>query len=114
MEADSKAFRNPDEIPVKDFFAQFISVFMDKKWLNRNLRIVHRGRRYRIWCSEREFLAYRINGDCGIPPGFPGWPVCMINQNRIIEDAHVQAFESTEPCAYEWLVHLADKAVEIL
>lgn len=114
MGLDSKAFRHPGEISTTDFFKQFVFVFEYRSWLNRDLRIRHRDRRYRILCSEREFLAYRINGDCGIPPGIPGWPVCMINQHRILEDAHMSAFESTEPCAYEWLLHLADGAVEII
>lgn len=113
MAVDGKAFRYPGEIPAKDFFQQFIGVFEAKEWLGTNLRIRHRGRRYRIVCSEREFLAYRINEDCGIAPGIPGWPVCMVNESRILEDAHMTAFESAEPCAYEWLVHLADGAVEI-
>jgi hypothetical protein len=114
VEKGNAAFLHPAEISPKDFFQQFIYVFERKGWLHANLRIRHKGRRYRILCSGTEFLAYRINDNCGITPGIPGWPVCMINHERIIEDAHMSAFESTEPCAYEWLVHLADGAVEII
>jgi len=114
MEAHATPFRYPHEISAEDFLAQFVSVFGERKWLGKSLCVSHRGKRYRIWCSEREFLAYRINNDCGVPPGFPGWPVCMVNTRRVIEDAHIQAFESHEPCAYEWLVHLADGEIEIL
>jgi hypothetical protein len=114
VEGGNTAFLYPAEISPKDFFQQFIDVFERKGWLNVNLRIRHKGRRYRVLCSAKEFLAYRINENCGITPGIPGWPVCMINHERIIEDAHMSAFVSDEPCAYEWLVHLADSKVEII
>jgi hypothetical protein len=114
MKEGNNMFRYPDELSPKDFLQQFIDVFESKGWLNRNLRIRHRSRSYRILCSEKEFLVYRINDNCGIPPGIPGWPVCIINHERIIEDAHMSAFESTELGAYEWLIHLADSAVEII
>ena len=113
MEEGNVAFLNPAEISPKEFFKQFIDVFERKGWLNVNLRIRHKSRRYRILCSGKEFMAYRINDNCFITPGIPGWPVCMINHERIVEDTHM-TFESPEPCAYEWLVHLAGSAVEII
>ena len=112
MEEKKTVFRDPFEISPKDFMQRFIDVFQSKGWLNRSIRIRHRGRRYRILCSEKEFLAYRINDNCGISPGIPGWPVCMINHERIIEEEHMSAFESVEPSAYEWLLHIADGKVE--
>ncbi len=113
MGEGNASFLHPAEISPGDFFQQFIDVFECKGWLNVNLRIRHKGRRYSIFCSREKFMAYRINDNCGIPPGSPGWPVCTINHERILEDTHM-AFESTEPCAYEWLVHLAGGTVEII
>jgi len=114
VEKGNSAFGHPAEISTRDFFKQFIDVFERKGWLNVNLCIRHKGRRYRILCDENEFQAYRINENCGITPGIPGWPVCMNNHENVIEDKHMSKFESDEPSAYEWLVHFADSTVEII
>ena len=46
-------------------------------------------------------------------PGIPGWPVCMIDHERIMGDTHI-TFECTKPCAYDWLAYLAGSAIEII
>jgi hypothetical protein len=114
MEEGKTVFRYPAETSPKDFMQQFVDVFQSKGWLNRNLRIRHCGRKYRIICSEKEFLAYHINENCGISPGIPGWPVCMVNHERIIEDGHMSVFESSEPGSYEWLLYLASGNIEVI
>ncbi len=98
-----KPSQNPaNEKPV-EILEKFIGVFVSKGWLNQPLRIRHRDRRYHISCSENKFFAYRINDNARIPPGFPGWPVCIITSDHMIDDATISAFVSTEPSVHEWL-----------
>ena len=97
-----------------DVLREFVGIFATKGWLNQGLRIMHRDRRYRIFCSESEFFAYRINDHCGVSWGFPGWVVCMITQDRIIEDSSMCAFTSDEPSVHEWLCCITDGDFELI
>jgi hypothetical protein len=103
------AERNPTDVLQK-----FVGVFMSKGWLNQTLRIKHRDRRYRISCSEKKFFAYRINDNCAVSPGYPGWPVCIITHDQIIDDAKMSAFASTEPSTHEWLCCFHDDDFELI
>ena len=93
---------------------QFVGVFEGKGWLNQPVRIRHRDRRYRVFCTETEFLVYRINDHCHVPPGFPGWFVCVVTEERVIHDSEMSAFPSTEPSAGDWLRCISDGDFELI
>jgi len=93
---------------------EFISVFAQKGWLNQTLRIMHRDRRYRIFCNETEFIAHRINDNCGVSWGFPCWAVCIVTRDQIIEDSDLSMFSSAEPSAHDWFRCLAGGDFQIL
>jgi len=93
---------------------EFVGVFAHKGWLNRAVRIIHRDRRYRIFCSETEFIAHRINDSCRDSWGFPCWAVCIVTQDQIIEDSDLSGFASIEPGVYEWLRCIAEGDFQIL
>ncbi len=97
-----------------DVLQKFVGIFEEKGWLNQTLRIKHRDRRYRICCTEREFLAYRINDHCSVLPGFPGWSVCIVTPDQIVEDSHMSAFPSSEPSVNEWLRCIAEEDFELI
>ena len=92
MKAGNGPFHNPDDLTPADVLQKFVDVFAGKGWLNQTLRIMHRERRYRIFCSETKFIAYRINDHCAISWGFPGWAVCIVTDDQIIEDSHMSGF----------------------
>ena len=114
MEGEKFSFCYPAETSPKDVLQQLVSVFSSRGWLNRNLRIRHNEKKYRIFCSEQEFLAYRINDNGSVPPGAPGWPVCLVTGDRIMEDSHLSGFVSTEPSAYEWLHKISKETIEFI
>jgi hypothetical protein len=114
VKTGNSSFRDYAEINPADVLKNFVGVFMSKGWLNQTLRIKHRNGRYRISCSEKKFFAYRINDNCHVPPGFPGWPVCIITHEQIIDDAKMSTFASTEPSAYDWLRCLNDDDFELI
>lgn len=114
MKAGNTPFRDPADTKPIDVLQNFVGVFMHKGWLNHTLRIKHRNKRYRISCSEKQFFAYRINDNCGISPGYPGWPVCIITHDHIIDDATMSAFASTEPSVHDWLRCFNDGDFELL
>ena len=97
-----------------DVLQKFVGIFEEKGWLNQTLRIKHRDRRYRICCTEREFLVYRINDHCSVLPGFPGWSVCIVTHEQIVEDSDMSAFSSSEPSAHEWLRCIVEEDFELI
>ena len=119
MSSDKRGTRNRDREPAEekkpmDVLHQLIDAFTHKGWLNQTIRIRHRDRKYRVFCSGREFFAYRINEHCGISHGFPGWIVCFVTNDKVIEDSMMSHFESTEPNAHEWLNCIADDDFELI
>jgi hypothetical protein len=113
VKAGNKSFRDPQEKKPVDVLQKFVGVFETKGWLNQTLRIKHRDKRYRICCSEGEFFAYRISDSC-VSHGFPGWPVCIVTRDQIIEDSDLSAFASAEPSAHDWLCCIVDGDFELI
>jgi len=114
MKAGETAPRGSVENKPMDVLQRFVEVFMSKGRLNQTLRIKHRGRRYRIFCSESKFFAYQINENFGVSWGFPGWPVCIVTPDQIIEDSEMSSFAPDEPSVHDWLRCIADDDFEII
>jgi len=114
MKAGDRELRDPVEKEPEDVLRRFVDVFVSKGRLNQTLRIKHRGRRYRIFCSETKFFAYQINDHYGVSWGFPGWPVCIVTPDQIISDPAMSACESTEPSVHDWLRCIADDDFEVI
>ncbi len=112
--AENKHFEYTEEMQPGDILQKFIDIFSNKGWLNQTIRIKHRNRKYSVLCSEKTFIAYRINDNWGVPPGIPGWPVCIIDQDQIVEDAGLPASIRKEPDAYDWLCCIADGDFEMI
>jgi len=115
MKSGNTPFRDTaEEKKPMDILHKLIDAFVNKGWLKQTIRIRHRDRKYRVFCSEREFFAYRINDHCGVSPGFPGWLVCIVTNDKIIDDSIMSNFASTEPSAHDWLHCIADGDFELI
>jgi hypothetical protein len=114
MKSNKKHLPGPEVKKPKETLRNFISLFESKGWLDQTLRIKYRKRRYRIFCSRTGFVAYRINDYCGISPGIPGWPVCFITPDQILEESDLSELASTEPGAQEWYHSIVDDDLEFI
>ncbi len=114
MEAGNRPSEFTAEKGPLNILRQFVSVFANKGWRDQTLRIKRCDRKYSVFCSKSEFMAYRINDNWGNSPGMPGWPVCIIDHNQIIEDAEMSELASTEPSAHDWLHCLANGDFEVI
>jgi len=114
MKAAKKSFRDPPEMKATDVLQAFIGIFESRGWLNQTIRIRHRERRYRISCTETGFVAYRINDHCGVSPGIPGWPVCFVTQDQMLDDSDMSRFASNEPSVLDWLRFITDSDLELI
>jgi hypothetical protein len=97
-----------------DVLHEFVSVFAGKGLLEQTIRIKYHQRNYRIFCSDEEFFAYRINDHYGVSPGFPGWTVCHVTHDEIVEDPTIPGQLPNEPGIYEWLNCLRMDDFEII
>ena len=112
--SEKKRLHNDGEGHSQEVLRNLVGVFESKGWLDQTLRIRHRDRRYRIFCSRKKFLAYRINDNCHVRHGFPGWPVCIITVDQIIDDSEMSRFPSAEPSARDWLRCIHDGDFDLI
>ena len=89
-------------------------IFANEGLLNKNLRIKHQNKRYWISCDEDRFFAYQINENCGLGPGVPGWPVCIIRKDYVYDESEIPDFPSTKLNMHDWLDIIANKNFELL
>ena len=54
--------------------------------LDRQITVEHGGHTFRIACAEHSFLVYRVNAHHSLPPGAPGWPVCLVDEGRFFQE----------------------------
>lgn len=114
MKNDKNYFQVPAEKKASDMLKEFIAIFESRGWLNQSIRIKHHEKIYRISCSERVFIAYRVNDHCFISPGIPGWPICFVTNDHIANDSDMSKFDSTEPSAFDWLRFIASGDLELI
>ncbi len=107
--SDKATAGNPAEV-----LQQLSRIFADKGWLNQSVRIKYGDKRYRIFCDGNDFVAYRINDRWGDSPGTPGWPVCIVKQDQIIENSQMSSQAPAEPSARDWLNCLISGNIEVI
>jgi hypothetical protein len=59
-----------------------------KKWsiYNQKLTLQHEGDTYVFSCHDTAFVVYRLLPAAGKPPGAPGWPVCLVTTEGVIDE----------------------------
>jgi len=92
---------------------QFVAFFNGKGWLNQKVAIRSGGISYLLFCDESRFFAYRMNDNWGVPPGVPGWPVCLVTSDHVFHDRRTCASPASEPSPLEWLRRLMENDFEV-
>jgi hypothetical protein len=59
-----------------------------KQWgiYNQKLTLQHEGDSYVCSCRDEAFVVYRLLPVAGTPPGAPGWPVCLLTPDGVIDE----------------------------
>ncbi len=97
-----------------DVLHKFIDIFASKGWLNKKLRIKYQSKRYWISCNEERFFAYQINENCGLGPGVPGWPVCLIRKDYVYDESEISDLTPTKLSAHDWLNIIVNQNLELI
>jgi hypothetical protein len=50
------------------------------------LTLTHNGENYLASCDDRAFAVYRLVDQCHVPPGRPGWPVCLVTDETVVDE----------------------------
>ena len=50
------------------------------------LTLTHNGEKYLATCDDRVFAVYRLVEHCHVPPGHPGWPVCLVTAEAVVDE----------------------------
>jgi hypothetical protein len=50
------------------------------------LTLTHNGEKYLATCDDRVFAVYRLVEQCHVPPGHPGWPVCLVTAEAVVDE----------------------------
>ena len=61
-------------------------LFADLGLTGQTLTLSHAGQKYLAGCADRAFTVYRLVSRCHVPPGHPGWPVCLVTEEAVIDE----------------------------
>ena len=50
------------------------------------LTLTHNGEKYLATCDDQAFAVYRLVDQCHVPPGRPGWPVCLVTAEAVVDE----------------------------
>jgi hypothetical protein len=50
------------------------------------LTLTHKGENYLAACDDQAFAVYRLVDQCHLSPGRPGWPVCLVTHEAVVDE----------------------------
>ncbi|MBM4276001.1 MAG: hypothetical protein FJ134_16305 [Deltaproteobacteria bacterium] len=60
--------------------------FRELGLFDQTLTLTIQGQKYLARCDAQAFTVYRCIDNCHIPPGVPGWPVCLVSADTVIDE----------------------------
>ena len=80
---------NPDdasEISPAELLGRIQARFRERGRFWATLTFDHQGQKYLVRCDEQAFAVYRLVDDCHVSPGRPGWPVCLVTAETVVDE----------------------------
>jgi hypothetical protein len=60
--------------------------FQELGLFGRTLTLTYGGEKYLVSCDPQAFAVYRLVEKCHMPPGHPGWPVCLVTEEIVVDE----------------------------
>ena len=111
---DSEHYQHPLDKSQTDLLYRFAEIFRCRDRLNKKITIRYSDKMYIISCNEEQFLAYRINEDCGLHPGIPGWPVCIVSRDHLFDESGISDPMSSKLSIHDWLNIITNDDLELI
>ena len=74
------------DTPAPELLARLKNLFREWGLFDQPLTLTHRGQKYLVRCDAHSFTIYRLNPQCHVPPGVPGWPVCLVTPEMAVDE----------------------------
>jgi hypothetical protein len=52
----------------------------------QSLSLTYQAEKYLVSCDAEAFAVYRLVEKCHVPPGRPGWPVCLVTEEVVVDE----------------------------
>jgi hypothetical protein len=62
------------------------SRFRELGCFGSRVTLTHNGEKYLAACDDRSFAVYRVLEQGHFPPGRPGWPVCLVTNEAVVDE----------------------------
>ena len=60
--------------------------FRELGLFGQTLNLTHKAEQYLVRCDAQAFAVYRLVEKCHVPPGRPGWPVCLATAEVVVDE----------------------------
>jgi hypothetical protein len=74
------------EISPAELLGRIQARFRELGLFGSTLTLTHNGENYLAACDDRAFAVYRLVDRCHVPPGRPGWPVCLVTAQTVVDE----------------------------
>ncbi len=60
--------------------------FRELGLFGQTLTLTYKDEKYLASCDDQAFAVYRLVAQCHLPPGRPGWPVCLVTAEAMVDE----------------------------
>lgn len=75
-----------ENLPAGQELAYLQRLFKEWGLYNQKLTVPHEGNDYAVTCHDTAFVVYRLLSGPGNLRGAPGWPVCLVTAEGIVDE----------------------------
>lgn len=79
----------PDQVAEEspaELLGRIQAMFRERGIFGSTLTLAHRGEKYLVSCDAQAFAVYRLVEKCHVSPGHPGWPVCLVTSEVVVDE----------------------------
>lgn len=74
------------EISPAELLGRIQARFRELGLFGSPLTLTHNGEKYLAACDDQAFAVYRLVDQGHVPPGRPGWPVCLVTAEAVVDE----------------------------
>jgi hypothetical protein len=74
------------EISPAELLGRIQARFRELGFFGSPLTLTHNGENYLAACDDQAFAVYRLLNQGHVPPGHPGWPVCLVTAKAVVDE----------------------------
>lgn len=103
-------YTNPPPSPA-EMLRRIQDRFRELGIFGQGLSLTYQDDEYLVSCNAEAFAVYRLVSHCHVPPGQPGWPVCLVTGEVMVDETsppHLPEDEFASGLSLEGWLDLVD------